>query len=168
LTTRVSPASTARVDRLALTGTRAVGRLRLVLFVLLQTPPAPLPTGYGAALLQTLVSLLAVCLLAWLLLRWGARRGFAFGGRGQRVKVIERVALDPRRTLYVVEVGGKVLLLGAGDGASPTLISELDPASMPSEPEAKKTRFADVLSRARAEAHSDRSSERPSRPPEEG
>ncbi len=139
-----------------------------MLFVLLQTPPAPLPTGYGAALLQTLVSLLAVCLLAWLLLRWGARRGFAFGGRGQRVKVIERVALDPRRTLYVVEVGGKVLLLGAGDGASPTLISELDPASMTSEPEPKKTRFADVLSRARAEAHSDRSSERPSRPPEEG
>jgi flagellar protein FliO/FliZ len=142
-----------------------------VLFVLLQTQPAPLPTGYGAALLQTLVSLLAVCLLAWLLLRWGARRGFAFGGRGQRVKVLERVALDPRRTLYVVEVGGKVLLLGAGDGASPTLISELDPASMPSEPEPKKSSFADVLSRTRSDGRPERSSDRPSRPsrpPEEG
>ncbi|MCB9601338.1 MAG: flagellar biosynthetic protein FliO [Sandaracinus sp.] len=118
-------------------------------FVWLQNTPAPLPTGYGAALLQTLVSLLAVCLLAWLLLRWGARRGFATGARGRRVKVIERVALDPRRTLYVVEVGGKVLLLGAGDGASPTLLSELDPKDFPAEPTAPKVRFAQTLAKLR-------------------
>ena len=92
-----------------------------------------LPGGYGVALLQTLLSLGAVCLLAWVALRWASKRGFGFGARGQRVKVLERVTLDPRRSLYLVEVAGKVLLLGAGDGSSPTLLAELDPDALPED-----------------------------------
>lgn len=122
--------------------------------VFLQTAPAPLPSGYGAALVQTLVSLLAVSLLAWLILRWGARRGFALGGRGKHVKVVERVPLDPRRTLYVIEVGGKVLLLGAGDGASPTLLTELTPASIDTATSPASPSFADVLSKLRGKSPS--------------
>lgn len=108
---------------------------------------AELPGGYGVALLQTLLSLGAVCLLAWVALRWASRRGLGFGARGQRVKVLERVPLDPRRSLYLVEVGGKVLLLGAGDGASPRLLTELDPADLPEVAETKRT-FADVFARS--------------------
>ncbi len=116
-------------------------------FALLQATTEPeLPGGYGIALLQSLLALMAVCILAWVLLRWASRRGLGTGS-GKRVKVIERISLDARRSLYLVEIGGKVLLLGAGDGASPTLLAELDPDAIP-EPEPGK-KFADVLARLR-------------------
>lgn len=91
------------------------------------------PGGYGVALLQTLLALAAVCILAWVVLRWSARRGLGIGGRG-RVRVIERVPLDARRALYLVEVGERVLLIGAGDGGAPALLAELDPGELPPPP----------------------------------
>lgn len=115
---------------------------------LLQTAQE-LPGGYGIALLQTLFALAGVCVLAWVVLRWGARRGFGMGALGGRVRVLERVALDPRRTLYIVKVGERVLLLGAGDGGSPALITEIDPATLPPEEVRKPSgdAFRDVLGR---------------------
>lgn len=121
----------------------------LSIFLQAQGSP-PLPSGYGAALLQTIVSLIAVCLLAWLLLRWGARKGFGAGARGGRVRVIERVALDARRSLYLVEVGNKVLLVGTGDGAAPSLLTEVDPEAIPSAPAEPRPSFASVFRRTRA------------------
>lgn len=112
-------------------------------------PPPELPTGYGAALLQTLLALIAVCILAWVVLRWASRKGFAMGSTSGRVRVLERVALDPRRSLYLVQVGDRVLLLGAGEGASPALLAELDPDALPEAPAAPKLAFADVLARLR-------------------
>lgn len=109
---------------------------------------AELPSGYGAALLQSLLALMAVCILAWVVLRWASRKGMGVG-QGKRVKVLERISLDARRQLYLVEVGGKVLLLGAGDGAAPRLISELDPADLPELEEPSKTSFAQVMARLR-------------------
>ena len=111
------------------------------MFVLLQSG------GYGVMLLQTVLALLAVCILAWVVLRWAAKKSLGLGS-GQQIRVIERVVLDVGRTLYLVEVGGKVLLLGAGEGASPTLISELDAAEVDMTPE-EKTSFADVLTKLR-------------------
>lgn len=109
---------------------------------------AELPTGYGAALLQSLLALLAVCILAWVVLRWVSQRGVGLG-TGKRVRVLERVPLDARRQLYLVEVGGKVLLIGAGDGSAPRLIAEVDPGALP-EPEAPPgMSFAQVLARLR-------------------
>lgn len=93
-----------------------------------------MPGGYGVALLQTLLALGAVCVLAWVVLRWTARRGLGLGA-GRRVKVMERVPLDGRRALYLVEVGGRVLLLGAGDSSAPAVLAELDPADLPELPE---------------------------------
>jgi flagellar protein FliO/FliZ len=127
------------------------------MLVLLQTAQeAELPGGYGVALLQTLLALGAVCVLAWVVLRWGARRGFGLGVGGGRVRVLERVALDPRRALYLVEVGGKLLLIGAGDGAAPAVLAELDPAELPPEPAPAGTPFADVLRRLSGRAGGDR------------
>jgi len=80
--------------------------------------------SYGWFLVETLVVLGAVCALAWFGLRWLSRRAFALGGKGP-IKVLARAALEPRRTLYVVEVGGKTLLIGAGEGPLATL-AELD------------------------------------------
>jgi flagellar biosynthetic protein FliO len=85
-----------------------------------------LPGGYAAALLETLLALAAVCILAWVVLKWGARRGLGRAARG-RVRVLERVPLDPKRSVYLVRVGDRMLLLGAGDGAAPTVLAELDP-----------------------------------------
>ena len=79
------------------------------------------PGGYGVALLQTLLALAAVCILAWVVLKWSRGRGLAMGGR--RVKVLERVPLDGRRSLYLVEVALGVL-------------AELDPDALPEVPEA--------------------------------
>ena len=92
----------------------------------LQTaPPAPLPSGYGASLLQTLLALAAVCVLAWVVLKWSAGRGFGIGARGGRLRVLERVPLDPRRSVYLVQVDGRCLVLGAGESGPPALLTEL-------------------------------------------
>lgn len=101
-----------------------------------------LPGGYGVALLQTLLALAAVCVLAWVVLRWSAQRGLGIG-QGQRIKLVERVALDARRTAFLVEVGGKLFFLAAGEAGPPALVAELDPADVP-EPERRKT-FLEVL-----------------------
>ncbi len=88
------------------------------------TPPTvELNTGYGAYLLQTTLALLGVCALVVLAL-WLLRRRGVGGGKGLRV--VARLTLEPRRTLYVVEAAGKFLLVGAGEGAMATL-AELDP-----------------------------------------
>ena len=110
---------------------------------------AELPGGYGVALLQTLLALAGVCVLAWVVLRWLAQRGLGtLGGGGTRVKVIERVPLDARRTLWLVKVGGKVLLIGAGDGASPNTLAELGEGDVPEDAAKKSASFVEVLRRA--------------------
>ncbi len=95
------------------------------MWVLLQSAPG----GYGVALFQSLLALAAVCVLAWVVLRWSARRGL--GGAGRRVQVLERVPLDARRAVYLVRIGERVLLLGGGDGAAPSVLAELTPDELP-------------------------------------
>jgi flagellar protein FliO/FliZ len=117
---------------------------------LLQASQA-VPGGYGTALLETLFALAGVCVLAWVVLRWGAQRGFGTGGVGGRVRVIERIPLDPRRSLFVVKAGERVLLLGVGDGAAPTLLTELDASMLPVTPAATAAgmSFQEVFARLR-------------------
>ena len=105
-----------------------------------------LPGGYGASLLQTLLALVAVCILAWVVLRWSQRRGLGVG-QGKQVKVLERVPLDARRTLYLVEVGGRVLLIGAGDASAPSVLAELDPSELPELPQGSS--FGGLVARLR-------------------
>jgi len=119
---------------------------------LLQGGTGALPHGYGWALLQTLLALGAVCALAWVLLKWGASRGFGGASAGGRVKVLERVALDPRRSLYLVQVGERVLLLGAGDGAAPSLLTEMPADSVAALATPTPRGFADVLAKATRKA----------------
>lgn len=113
----------------------------LSLPLLLQASPArpapELPGGYGAALFQSLLALVLVCVLAWVLLRFFAGRGVGLGV-GRRAKILERVPLDARRALVLVELGDHILVLGVGDGAAPTLIEKLPKDALP-EPEARRT-----------------------------
>jgi flagellar biogenesis protein FliO len=78
-----------------------------------------------------LLALAGVSGLAWIVRSRLARRGrlgFASGlGRGSsRLRVLERVALSPRRQLYLVEADSRVFLLGTGEAGPPALIAELE------------------------------------------
>jgi flagellar biosynthetic protein FliO len=41
------------------------------------------------------------------------------------MRVVGRLALEPRRSIYLIEVGGRCLVVGVGDGPM-ALLSELD------------------------------------------
>ena len=47
---------------------------------------------------------------------------------GKRVKVIERVSLDARRSLFLVEIDGKQMVLGGGDVVR---IADVDGVALP-------------------------------------
>jgi flagellar biosynthetic protein FliO len=112
--------------------------------------PRPLPTeGYGAALAQTLITLVAVCALAWWALRWGARRGLGGALGGGRVEVLDRTPLDARSTLFVVRIGKRVLVLGAGPQSVNTL-AELRDDELPPPTEAPRGLAELLFERARA------------------
>jgi flagellar biosynthetic protein FliO len=77
-------------------------------------------SSYVFALLQTLVVLGVVCVLAWYVLRWGARRVGATS-TNKSIEVLEATSLDVRNRLFLVRVRGKTLLLGAGEHGVTTL-----------------------------------------------
>jgi flagellar biosynthetic protein FliO len=105
------------------------------------------PSETLLSLAQSAVALVAVCFLAWFVLRWGARRGLGGVGRRGSIRVLERVPLDARRSLVLVQVGKRTLLLGTGDGAAPSVLRELDPGEAPPEPAQARSSFVDVLRR---------------------
>src|SRR4051812_18282681 len=82
--------------------------------------------SYGDLLVTSLVVLGGVCIAAFAIVRL-AGRVFATGrSRGAHLlDVVARLPLEPRRSLYVVEVAGKTLLVGTSEmGLS--VLSELD------------------------------------------
>jgi flagellar protein FliO/FliZ len=54
-----------------------------------------------------------------------AKRLSPQGGAGG-LRVVSRVSLSPKHSVYVVRAGGRTLLIGAGPQGAPALISELD------------------------------------------
>ncbi len=86
--------------------------------------------SYGDLLVTSLVVLTGVCLAAFVVVRLFGR--FLATGRvrgAHLLDVIARVPLEPRRSLYVVEVAGKTLLVGTSEmGLS--VLSELDGAEV--------------------------------------
>lgn len=111
-------------------------------------PSIPGTSGFGAALAQSALALVAVCALAWWALRWSARKGVIPGGRGD-IEVLDRAALDPGRAVYLVRVGPRLLVLGAGE-QSLAMLTELRPDELPerAEPPAPQS-LTDLLRRVR-------------------
>jgi flagellar protein FliO/FliZ len=109
-----------------------------------------LQTGYGASLLQALLVLLAISILAWVVLRWVGKRGFGLGFSRGNVKVLERVPLDSRRSLYLVKVGERVLLIGAGEGGAPRVLAKLDPSELPKHTEPNPNALVEWLKKKRS------------------
>jgi flagellar biosynthetic protein FliO len=118
------------------------------------------------SLALSFVSLGAVCVVAYLALRLLAGRGV--GRASGAVRVVARCALEPRRSVYVIEAAGRCFLVGVGDGPM-AMLAELDAAALPvtATPPLLKIPFADVLARAlgRSPAQPSTMSAAPGAPP---
>ena len=79
--------------------------------------------GLAWDLLQLVVGLALVCALAYLVLRFGLRR-IHVGAKDGPVRLIARFPLDPRRSLYLVETGGRRFLVGSAE-AGITMLAEI-------------------------------------------
>jgi len=105
---------------------------------------------------QTVLALGFVCLLAYVVLRVVLPRLNVATSSRSMVRVVDRTALDQRRSLFVIEVTGRWLLIAASEGGV-ELISELDPDKAEQEAEALKavavsTRARATLNQARTNA----------------
>lgn len=87
---------------------------------------------YGVFLLETLAALAIIGTAAWILVRY-VRPRVAAASKPTRIQILERVVLEPRRSLYLVEVDGRTLLVGAGE-RSIRLIAPVDPMPYPPNP----------------------------------
>ncbi|OAT79926.1 flagellar biosynthetic protein FliO [Desulfotomaculum copahuensis] len=72
--------------------------------------------GMAGSVIQLLVYLILICLLAYLVVRYGLGRRFAFLS-GRRMRVVEQLPLGPKAALTLVQVGHRYYLLAHQDGA---------------------------------------------------
>jgi flagellar biogenesis protein FliO len=91
-------------------------------------------------LLRVLGSLVAVVALALVAARLARRAGVCGGGVGLRV--VDRIGLTRDGALTVVEVSGRVLVLGVTP-SSVTMVTELDPACLAAPPAEAASSVAD-------------------------
>jgi flagellar protein FliO/FliZ len=92
--------------------------------------------SYGAQLLQICFVLGGVCLLAFLVLRFGLPRFLPHARKSVGpLKVVQRLPLEPRKALYLVELDGKRVLVGVSD-AGPLTFHPVEPAPPPPPPDA--------------------------------
>ncbi len=70
----------------------------------------------GVVILQTFAVLVLIGAMAWAFVRFVAPR-MGMRARSSRMKILERLPLEPRRSLYLVEVDGKSILVGVSEGS---------------------------------------------------
>lgn len=105
----------------------------LLSIVLLAIPAQAVPeapSGYGWLLLRALLALAAVCVLAYVVLRFLSKRVYGTAAGGGFMRVVARLPLEPRRSLYLVEVAGRYLLVGLGENGAPSTLAEIDAATV--------------------------------------
>jgi flagellar protein FliO/FliZ len=99
---------------------------------------------YAGYIVQTLVTLLAVCALAFVVL-YGARR-LGLGRPRGPISLVGLLPLDARRSIYLVKVAGQVIVVGSSE-AGFTKLGELSADDVPEEAPKPSAPFADVLAR---------------------
>ena len=113
------------------------------------SPPAPpelAPEPYPFLdLAVTLLVFLVIIVGAWLAARWLMRRMYGpQATTGGRLRVVERVPLEPRRTLYLVEAGEKLLLIGSTDH-DVRVLGEFTHEQLPAPAPSERRTFLDAL-----------------------
>jgi flagellar biogenesis protein FliO len=98
--------------------------------------------SYGGYLLETFLTLLAVCALAFVVL-YGARR-LGIGRASGPIRLVGQLPLDARRFIYLVKVGSQVIVVGVGEGGF-TKLGEISAAELPPDAPASGAAFTDVL-----------------------
>jgi len=100
---------------------------------------------YAGYIVQTLVTLIAVCALAFVVL-YGARR-LGIGRPRGPISLVGLLPLDARRSIYLVKVGvGPVIVVGASE-AGFTKLGEVAASEVPEEAPSESPAFAEILSR---------------------
>lgn len=103
-------------------------------------------TSYGSYLLETFLMLVCVCGAAWAIL-FGARK-LGFGRARGPISLLGQLPLDARRSVFLVRVGPKVLVVGASE-AGLSKLSEMDASELDTSTEkaapSTGTPFKDVL-----------------------
>ena len=102
--------------------------------------------SYAAYLVETFVTLLAVCALAVAVL-WGARR-LGLGRPSGPIELVGHLPLDARRAVYLVRVGAQVFVIGMGESGMMKL-GEIAASELP-EASPRGPTFGDVIARVRA------------------
>lgn len=104
-------------------------------FVLLALQEAPVEElNFGMLLLRMMLFLALVVALIWLLLRkFLPMIAQSATFRNRNVQIIERIPVDAKRSLLVVEVQERVYLLGSAEGQINVLM-ELEKEKMNSRP----------------------------------
>jgi flagellar biogenesis protein FliO len=105
---------------------------------------AALVSSYAGYLVETFVTLVAVCGLAFVVL-WGARR-LGVGRPSGPMQLRGHLPLDARRGIYLVQVGAQVFVVGVGEGGF-TKLGELAASDLPAAEPERSSAFADVLAR---------------------
>lgn len=106
------------------------------------TAPLETPAGYDPAadpgmgdflwsFVRSMLMLGVVLALIYLVLHKGLGRLVQKTQSGRRMKVVERIALDQRRALYLVEVDGAEMLLAGTDGGVARVDRDEPPAPQP-------------------------------------
>lgn len=100
--------------------------------------------SYGDLLITSLLVLGGVCIAAFVAVRVFGRLLATGRARGAHLMdVVARVPLEPRRSLYVVEVAGKTLLVGTSEmGLS--VLTELDAGEVKARA-VPRTSFVDLV-----------------------
>jgi len=83
--------------------------------------------SYGSYIVETLVTLLAVCALAFVIL-YGARK-LGVGRPHGPIELAGQLPLDARRHIYLVRVGAQVLVVGVSE-AGFTKLGEVQSADL--------------------------------------
>ncbi len=101
-------------------------------------------TSYASYVIETFVTLVAVCALAFGVL-YGARR-LGIGRASGAIELVGQLPLDARRAIYLVKVAGQVFVVGVGEGGF-TKLGEFPAADLPSPEASAHAPFSDVLAR---------------------
>lgn len=106
-------------------------------------------------LLQTALALAFVCGLAYVIFRVILPRLATTYGGNSMIRIVDRAGLEARKTLYIIEVAGKWLLVSASEEGV-QLVSELDPKTAKEMEDARAasgeaTKFGSVSSKSFAE-----------------